>query len=143
MRMRRLSPPELARECAGPHASTSSTDRPARRRCQAIQAPNAPTPITATSYGDCGTALAVHLLVRLQALLRGLDGRETASFLLDQVVLNTANGLRGSEDGLPWRIAFAEQRLVALAFTRTPLFQMETVDAAGIRLDPRDRVRAN
>src|SRR3954470_12615332 len=48
--MTRDSPPELARALAGPYASTMRTRRPARCKCQAVQAPKTPAPITATSY---------------------------------------------------------------------------------------------
>src|SRR5215470_14544897 len=53
MRMMRVSPPLLARECPGPYASTSATCFPRFARCHAVQAPNTPAPITATSYVLC------------------------------------------------------------------------------------------
>src|SRR6187551_810255 len=46
--MTRVSPPELARELPGPHASTSVTRAPPRRRYSAVQPPNAPAPTTTT-----------------------------------------------------------------------------------------------
>src|SRR5215472_986702 len=53
MRMMRVSPPLLARECPGPYASTSATRFPRFARCQAVHAPNTPAPITAMSYVFC------------------------------------------------------------------------------------------
>src|ERR1700736_920907 len=50
MRMIRDSPPELARLCAAPWASISTTDWPVRRSSYAIQAPKTPAPTTAQSY---------------------------------------------------------------------------------------------
>src|SRR2546429_8738879 len=47
--MMRVSPPELARECAGPWASISATRWPRLARCHAVHAPKTPAPITATS----------------------------------------------------------------------------------------------
>src|ERR1051325_4570911 len=53
MRMIRDSPPELARECPGPYASSSNTRFPRFARCHAVHAPNAPAPITVASYVFC------------------------------------------------------------------------------------------
>src|SRR5262249_43794876 len=50
-RMTRVSPPELARELPGPHASTRVTFAPRRRRCRAVHPPNAPAPTTMTFIG--------------------------------------------------------------------------------------------
>src|SRR5260370_42465468 len=47
-RMTRVSPPELAREFPGPHASSKVTLAPFRRKYKAVQPPNAPAPATAT-----------------------------------------------------------------------------------------------
>src|SRR5260370_40859647 len=44
-----VSPPELAREFPGPHASRSVTRAPWRRRNNAVQPPNAPAPTTTMS----------------------------------------------------------------------------------------------
>src|SRR5947209_19495574 len=44
--MRRVSSPELDRELAGPHASTSVTRAPRRNSESAVQPPNAPAPTT-------------------------------------------------------------------------------------------------
>src|ERR1700687_6009567 len=46
--MTRVSPPEEARELPGPHASTSVTRAPERRRDRAVWPPKAPAPTTAT-----------------------------------------------------------------------------------------------
>src|SRR5579864_3763785 len=46
--MMRVSPPELARELPGPHASSKVTLAPFRSRWIAVQPPNAPAPTTAT-----------------------------------------------------------------------------------------------
>src|SRR4051812_36477808 len=46
-RMMRVSPPELDFELPGPHASIKVTRAPPRKRCSAVQPPNAPAPITA------------------------------------------------------------------------------------------------
>jgi hypothetical protein len=40
---------ELALLLAAPYASSSATDLPVRRNRQAVQAPNTPAPMTATS----------------------------------------------------------------------------------------------
>src|SRR5690242_42761 len=45
--MMRVSPPELAREFPGPHASSNVTWVPFRSRWRAVQPPNAPAPTTA------------------------------------------------------------------------------------------------
>src|SRR6266852_2798979 len=47
--MMRVSPPELAREFAGPYASISTPRLFRLARCHAVHAPNPPAPITATS----------------------------------------------------------------------------------------------
>src|SRR3954471_11311844 len=44
--MTRVSPPELARELPGPHASISVTAWPRRSRSSAVNPPNAPAPTT-------------------------------------------------------------------------------------------------
>src|SRR5215813_603760 len=49
MQMMRVSPPEEAREWPGAQASRRRTEAPARRRCQAVQAPKTPAPTTVTS----------------------------------------------------------------------------------------------
>src|SRR5690349_7686737 len=46
--MTRVSPPELAREFPGPHASTRVTRAPRRRSMRAVHPPNAPAPTTTT-----------------------------------------------------------------------------------------------
>src|SRR3546814_14173329 len=46
----RVSPPEEARLCAAPHASSSRTLCPARWRVQAVQLPTTPAPITMASH---------------------------------------------------------------------------------------------
>src|SRR5579864_8890906 len=53
-RMTRVSPPELARELPGPHASTSVTRAPRRQSQSASHPPKAPAPTTAT----CGSPAA-------------------------------------------------------------------------------------
>ena len=55
-----------------------------------------------------------------QALLGRLDRRKAAAFLLDQVVFDPALRLRGVEDLLPRRFAFAEQNLVPFARAPSP-----------------------
>src|ERR1700685_648814 len=42
--------------------------------------------------------LAAHLLPRRQAALRGLDFREPAAFLLDQVIFHAAHAFSGLEN---------------------------------------------
>src|SRR5437870_13866755 len=51
--MMRVSPPELAREFAGPYASISATRCPRLARCHAVHAPKTPAPMTAMSYVRC------------------------------------------------------------------------------------------
>src|SRR2546430_13405976 len=46
--MTRVSPPELARELPGPHASTRVTRARRRSTWSAVQPPNAPAPTTTT-----------------------------------------------------------------------------------------------
>src|ERR671935_1805546 len=59
-RMTRVSPPDDARECPAPHASTSVTRIPARRSASAVQPPNAPAPTTTTcSLGGHAADLVV------------------------------------------------------------------------------------
>src|SRR5258706_5107874 len=70
MRMMRDSPPELARALPGPCASSSRTERPARRRCQAVQAPKEPAPTTATSAARALTTDASSLAGRAAAAAR-------------------------------------------------------------------------
>src|SRR5579883_3281624 len=57
--------------------------------------------------------LCVDLLESFEAALGGLDGRQRATFLLDQVILDAARVLRRGKDFLPRRDTFAEQHLVA------------------------------
>jgi hypothetical protein len=51
-RIVRVSPPELAREFPGPHASSSVTRAPLCTRLSAVQPPNAPAPTTITEGAD-------------------------------------------------------------------------------------------
>src|SRR3954466_15149587 len=75
--MTRDSPPELARALAGPYASTMRTRRPARCKCQAVQAPKTPAPITATSYpperraGGGGSAATAASFIRSRRRITG------------------------------------------------------------------------
>src|SRR5262249_2988854 len=46
VRVMRDSPPDDARACAGPQASSSSTRSPLRKRFHAVHAPNTPAPTT-------------------------------------------------------------------------------------------------
>src|SRR5260370_27250570 len=70
-----------------------------------------------------------------------------AAFLLDKVVFHPAGLLRRREDILPGRRAFSEQNPVALLLVRgrarSPVLQVEAIDAARIGVDPRDRVAAH
>jgi hypothetical protein len=63
---------------------------------------------------------------------------ETGCFLLDQIELDSAGGFRRVEDLLPWRHALTEQSLVAQL--GRPLFAMDGTNAAGILVDPRNRI---
>src|SRR5580704_2638901 len=51
-RIVRVSPPELAREFPGPHASSNVTFAPLCTRWSAVQPPNAPAPTTMTDGVD-------------------------------------------------------------------------------------------
>src|SRR5512132_96203 len=50
--MTRVSPPELARELPGPHASTRTTRAPRRASESAEKAPKAPAPTTITRFPE-------------------------------------------------------------------------------------------
>src|SRR5262245_45968218 len=56
--MMRVSPPELARELPGPHASIRVTLAPFRNRLSAVRPPNPPAPITALRGLASGDASA-------------------------------------------------------------------------------------
>src|SRR5271168_3842557 len=49
MRMMRDSPPEEARECPAPYASSSKRRWPRAARCHAVHEPNTPAPTTTVS----------------------------------------------------------------------------------------------
>src|SRR5262249_26459414 len=69
---------------------------------------------------------------------RQLTAAGRAGFLLDQVVLDAAHTFGGIEDLRPRSGAFAERDVVAGG--RRPILAMHALDAAWIRLDPRDRI---
>src|SRR5256885_10266909 len=50
--MTRVSPPELAREFPGPHASSNVTFAPFFRSSRAVQPPNAPAPTTTIDFRE-------------------------------------------------------------------------------------------
>ena len=85
-------------------------------------------------------ALGPHLFPRCQAALCGLERREAAALLLDQVILNSADGLGRFEDFHPRRSAFAEQHPISFRTARRPILAVDALDPARIRLDPCDRV---
>src|SRR6186713_1804928 len=66
--MMRVSPPELARACPGPHASTSVTCAPLRRSINAVQPPKAPAPTTTT----CNFTISQFQNFTTTANLRGI-----------------------------------------------------------------------
>src|SRR5262252_5548240 len=51
-RMMRVSPPELAREFPGPHASSNVTCAPFLSNSSAVQPPNAPAPTTIVEFRE-------------------------------------------------------------------------------------------
>src|SRR5205085_10821518 len=77
-----------------------------------------------------------------QAALRGFERWKAAAFLLDQIILHSAYAFSGFEDPGPWRIALGKKNAVAFAFAGRPILAVQAVDAAGIRPDPGNRVRA-
>src|SRR5262249_8922354 len=82
------------------------------------------------------------LLISRQTTFRRFERRETATFLLDQVILYTADRLGGVEDFEPGRSALAEQQTIAFPFARGPLLEVKRSDAPLIGPDPGDRIGA-
>src|SRR5688572_23112360 len=64
-RMTRVSPPDEARECPAPHASTRVTRIPERSSASAIHPPNAPAPTTTTCSAELRTDTAPPCIARI------------------------------------------------------------------------------
>ena len=80
---------------------------------------------------------------RVEAAPRGFELGVAATFLLHEVELDPSDRFDGGENLLPRRDAFAEEDAIGLLRglgARRPVLEVNALDAAGIRLDPRDRV---
>src|SRR6266851_49258 len=78
----------------------------------------------------------------LQAAARGFKFRESAAFLLDEVVLGPARAFGRFENVFPLCRAFPEQNGVAFRLFRRPVFEMERPDSARICANPRHWIGA-
>src|SRR5271169_1239744 len=78
----------------------------------------------------------------LQAAARGFEFGKTAAFLLDQVILDSADAFGRFKNIFPRGDTFSEQHGVTFARFRRPILEMERPDSAGIRANPRDGIRA-
>jgi alcohol dehydrogenase (cytochrome c) len=89
-------------------------------------------------------ALGPHFLPGRQTTLGRLELRKAAAFLLDQVILDAAHALGGLEDFRPGRVAFTEQNAIGAVglLTCGPVLTVDAANAAGIRVDPGNRVYA-
>src|SRR5216684_9364978 len=77
-----------------------------------------------------------------QAAARGFKFRESAAFLLDEVVLGPARAFGRFENVFPLCRAFPEQNGVAFRLFRRPILEMQRADSARIRANPRHGIRA-
>src|SRR5271155_4082130 len=78
---------------------------------------------------------------RVETSLGGFQFRESAAFLLDEVILRSTNAFRSSENGFPIRHALTKQNGVAFPSLRRPFLEMEGSDSARIGANPRHGVR--
>src|SRR5580700_7337147 len=78
---------------------------------------------------------------RVETSLGGFQFRESAAFLLDEVILRSTNAFRSRENGLPIRHALTKQNGVAFPSLRRPFLEMEGSDSAWIGANPRHGVR--
>src|SRR5688572_18194007 len=81
-RVRRDSPPDEARACAAPTASSSNTRCPDLRRCQAVQAPNTPAPTTMESQAGLPAALLMCVPAKLAASVVPIAARRVMRLLM-------------------------------------------------------------
>src|SRR5438045_9785487 len=75
---------------------------------------------------------SVNFLISGEALLGRLQRRESAPFLLDQVILHAAFTFSGLENRLPRRIAFAEKDAITPIAASAPVLQVQAIHAPSI-----------
>jgi hypothetical protein len=81
-----------------------------------------------------------HRFPGVETFPRGFEFRESAAFLLDEEILDAADGFSGGHQLFPRRHAFSEQNFIALILR--PILQVHAFDAARVCLHPDDGVGA-
>src|SRR5262245_13041824 len=105
----------------------------------------APASVRAKSNTRTFMSFTPHVMPGVETTLRRVELGIPAPLLLHQIILNAAYRLDRREELLPRADAFAEQHAIALLLsgrTWRPVLEVDALDAAGVRFDPRDRISA-